>query len=267
MKIKRAFKLIKQGIAASLSNDEIRTYVGLKRFTYFNKNVKTLKVNPALCLKNTLEYNLKALSNIQVDFSMQRMKWLIFSVLAIETTNYESKILFIGPRTENEILFLKALGYKNIFGIDIISYSPLITLGDMHDMPFRKNFFDIVICGWTLPYSTKPKIVINEILRVIKKEGIIAVGIEHVPVKTLAKMLKSRKLVKNDDLDLKELAKKRINTCSDIIKKFGRSNIKNIFFLHDAPLKTKKPKNIQKITGLASSQTMIAFQINKWEKY
>jgi SAM-dependent methyltransferase len=261
MKIKNIIKFIKQGIAASLANDEIRTWVGLKRFYYFKKNIKQFPLDSSLCLKNTLKYNLKALNNIQVDFSMKRMKWLIFSVLAIESTNYTSKFLFIGPRTENEILFLKALGYKNVFGIDIISYSPLITLGDMHKIPFKKSFFDIVICGWTLPYSTKPEDVINEILRVIKKEGIVAFGIEHVPSADLKKMLKSRKIVQSDELDLQEIAKKRINTCDDIIKKIGRNNIKNVFFNHDAPLKGRRPTEIQKITGLASSQTMISFQI------
>lgn len=261
MKIKNIIKFIKHGIAASLVNDEIRTWVGLKRFNYFKKNIKKFQIDSSLCLKNTLEYNLKALDNIEVDFSMKRMKWLIFSVLAIETTNYDSKFLFIGPRTENEILFLKALGFKNVYGIDIISYSPLITLGDMHKIPFKEDFFDIVICGWTLPYSTRPKDVINEILRVIKKEGIVAFGIEHVPSAHLKKMRKSRKIVQTDELDLQEIAKKRINTCNDIIKNFGRNNIKNVFFSHDAPLKEKRPTEIQKITGLASSQTMISFQI------
>jgi hypothetical protein len=260
MKIKEFIRLLKRGLKASLADDELRTWFGVIRFLRQKKNIKTLNVNSSFCLKNTLEYNLKALNNIQVDFSMKRMKWLIFSVLAIETINYESKILFIGPRTENEILFLKALGYKNIFGIDIISYSPYISLGDMHKIPFEKNIFNAVICGWTLPYSVKPKIVVREILRVTQNNGIIAVGIEHVPPSSLKKMLKYKKMIKNDDLDPYEIASKRINTCNDVIKVFGQRHIKNVFFRHDAPLKNVNPSKIQNITGLASSQTMISFQ-------
>ena len=40
----------------------------------------------------------------------------------------------IGPRNEAEIFMLWSYGFKleNIVGLDLISYSPLIDLGDMY---------------------------------------------------------------------------------------------------------------------------------------
>ena len=44
---------------------------------------------------------------------------------------------------------------KNISAIDLISYSPWIDLGDMHNLPYKDNSFDIIICGWVIAYSNK----------------------------------------------------------------------------------------------------------------
>ena len=66
---------------------------------------------------------------------------------------------------------------KNIESIDLQSYSKLIKLGDMLDIPHDDNLFDVVICGWVLSYTNKIQESVNELIRVTKNKGLIYIGI------------------------------------------------------------------------------------------
>ena len=91
------------------------------------------------------------------------------------------KILSIGPRTEAEILMLWAYGFKleNIYAIDLISYSQLIKLGDMHNLEFPNAMFDAIISSCTIVYSSNAQKAIDEIKRV-SKPGAIFSFLAHV---------------------------------------------------------------------------------------
>lgn len=93
------------------------------------------------------------------------------------------EVLSIGPRTEAEIFALMAAGFnpKRIRGLDIISYSPFIDLGDMHDMPYPDASFDVIILGWVLAYSTDNKKAASEVLRIARPNAFVAVGCEYNP--------------------------------------------------------------------------------------
>ena len=93
------------------------------------------------------------------------------------------KVLSIGPRTEMELLHLMGLGFKaeNIRGIDLISSSPMIDVGDMHALPYPDKTFDVVISGWVLTYSSNPGQAIKEMCRVCKPGGLIAIGTTYDP--------------------------------------------------------------------------------------
>ena len=93
------------------------------------------------------------------------------------------KVLTIGPRTEAEIFSLVAAGFapQNITGLDLISYSPFVELGDMHDMPFDNDSFDVVISGWVLGYSQNVPKAVSEIIRVSKPGAYVAIGHESDP--------------------------------------------------------------------------------------
>lgn len=93
------------------------------------------------------------------------------------------KVLSIGPRTEMEIFHLIGLGFKpeNIKALDLISSSPMIEKGDMHAMPYDADSFDVVISSWVLNYSSEPQIAVNEMLRVVKPGGLIAIGVTYAP--------------------------------------------------------------------------------------
>ena len=93
------------------------------------------------------------------------------------------KILLVGARTEAEILSFRLCGFtaKNIHAIDLASYSPLIKLMNAESLDFPDDYFDVVVLGWVLEFVEHPLKVISEISRVIKNNGIIAIGAMYHP--------------------------------------------------------------------------------------
>ena len=89
----------------------------------------------------------------------------------------------LGPRNENELLHLAAYGFDlgNIEAIDLVSNSPLVTIMDMHDLRYPNDCFDVVISGWTLPYSKDPQKALAEKMRVLKPGGLLCIGLTRVP--------------------------------------------------------------------------------------
>ena len=134
-------------------------------------------------IENAVEHNLK---NLVGKVSLTRP---IVLSMALRSVSYVSnrikklKVLTIGPRTEAEIFMLTACGFDpaNITGLDLISYSDFIKTGDMHDMPFEDNSFDVVILGWVLAYSDDPAKAAQEVMRVATPDAVIAVGCEYTP--------------------------------------------------------------------------------------
>lgn len=94
------------------------------------------------------------------------------------------KLLIIGPRSEAEVFSAYAHGFHpdNVKAIDLISYSDLIDLGDMHALPYEDGTFDIVVAGWVLAYSNDNQLAAKEILRVSKPGAHIAVGCVAEPL-------------------------------------------------------------------------------------
>ncbi len=135
------------------------------------------------------------------------------------------KILTIGPRTEGEILNLFSHGFKkeNVKGLDLISYSPLIEVGDMHNMPFEDNSFDIVICGWVIAYSNNKQKAASEIIRVLKNNGIASIGVSYSP-KTNEEIEKERGYLISSP--------ERITSAEQVLNLFN-SNLKTTFFVND----------------------------------
>ena len=89
------------------------------------------------------------------------------------------KILSVGPRDEGEIynLFTKGFEFENIFAIDLFSYSKKIKVGDVHNLDYPENFFDIILSSYTLTYSTDQKLFISNLVRCAKNGGIIAIAV------------------------------------------------------------------------------------------
>ena len=166
-----------------LSSVYIRLIVGYFRWFYYFKILNRLKTKKIKnIIENGLSHNLTVFDKFPLDdFVIRRTTWLINSISSIELLNNNSKFLVIGPRTESDILKLKAnFNTAKIEAIDIISYSPWIKLQDMHSIQFEDNYFDCVMSAWVIPYSDNQKLAIKEMIRVLKNGGIFAIGFEHM---------------------------------------------------------------------------------------
>jgi len=250
-----------------LASQYIRLFVGYLRWFYFvkiKKNLKNLN-EPTNSIQKTVSHNLIVFDKFPLsDFVMKRMDWIIRAVSAIEFLNNKSKFLIIGPRTESDILKLRSIFYESdIKAIDLISYSPLILLEDFHNMSFKNDEFDCIICGWTISYSNSPIEGLKEIIRCTKNYGLIAFGVEHFNHKSdyyTNKVVKDKRKINHYFNE----SNSRLNSIKDFNDLFKKANTKfKLIFNHDAPLKDKKYQKLIEINGLASSQVICVYQIIK----
>jgi SAM-dependent methyltransferase len=146
---------------------------------YLRRRLRVLEGSP-FASENAVAHNLRMMrSTITSDRTLALIRPL--SVIETLGPHREQRVLCIGPRSEGEILRVWAHGFQlnNIRGLDLISYSPWIDLGDMHAMPYPDNSFDMVICGWVIAYSENKRKAASEIVRVLRPGGIAAVGVEY----------------------------------------------------------------------------------------
>lgn len=146
--------------------------------------IETLDTDTNAVHAHALKHNLNNLHRME---AVDRPSILICPLRGIEFINRNSaqlKVLTIGPRSESELFSLIAAGFHpdNITGMDLISYSDFVQLGDMHAMPFDNDSFDIVIAGWVLAYSADNRRVAAEILRVARPGAHIAIGCATEPI-------------------------------------------------------------------------------------
>lgn len=165
-----------------LTVDLIRLVFCIPRYVFFSLLLRRNNFAPSVThvSQNTIKHNMRGMAEL----SAPRSHILIRPLLSIDFVNRNRKnlrVLSIGPRTEGEIFNLIGYGFKkkNIIGLDLVSYSPLIKVGNLHQMPFDSATFDVVICGWVLGYSDDKVQAAQEILRVTKPGGIVAVGVAY----------------------------------------------------------------------------------------
>ena len=110
-----------------------------------------------------------------------RIFWNLFLLASIPDVQKDS-LLVIGPRYETELLVARSLGFRGagIRGLDTHSYSPLIDVGDMHEMSYGSSSFQNIICGWTLSYSVRPNVAAAEMTRVLAPGGYLIVSVQKV---------------------------------------------------------------------------------------
>lgn len=109
-----------------------------------------------------------------------------FSQLISLAKNCEGNALDIGcsDGTFTSIIINNS-SIKNITGIDCLTSSVkyakdkyandkrlVFRVGEAHNLPFKNSYFDNVFCLETLEHLENPKEAINEIRRVLKKQGI-----------------------------------------------------------------------------------------------
>jgi SAM-dependent methyltransferase len=175
-------------------------------------------------VENTLEHNLGALKKA---IAFDRPSLLINPLCNIQYVQYNQqslKVLAVGPRSEAEIFDLIASGFlqENIRGLDLISYSDFVDLGDMHAMPYGDDSFDVIILGWVLGYSRDIPKAASEILRVARPNAVIALGCQYTP--------ESNEAVEKT-LGYK-LDGTRFETAHDLLAPFD-GHIGQVYFRHD----------------------------------
>jgi len=215
-----------------------RYLVGLVRFQYFKIFRGIKKYYSPYMKPDTITHNSEIFKHIRTDFRMNRIKYLYGPLSAIEKININSRILLVGSRTENEILYLNAFGHHNIKAVDLISYSPLIEIQDIHNLNFNDSEFDLVILGWTMHYSHNIEKCVQEIIRVLKDNGLVAIGHD------------------------KGVVTERINTLKDIHDLFS-VNFNKSYFNYDAELSSLSSNEIYNITGFSFSHILTVFSIKK----
>ena len=117
-------------------------------------------------------------------FNGSKTKQISFPLMSIDYLNFErDKVLSVGPRNEGELFQIRSMGFKwqNIYGIDLLSYSNLVNLGDIHKSKYMDNFFNVIVCGWVITYSTNYEKILDELLRIVKNKGIISIGFSYNP--------------------------------------------------------------------------------------
>jgi SAM-dependent methyltransferase len=219
--------------------DAVRYVVAALRYLWFvivRRRLRTWDLEKGIAAgvaENTIHHNLRGIR----DLAVARSHLLVRPLSVIEAVTAQAEVLSIGPRSEGELLNLTAHGFEwsRIRGLDLISYSPRIELGDMHQMPFQDASFDVVIAGWVLAYSERPTVAANEIVRVTRPGGLVAVAVEYSP-------LSEEEVVKL--MGYRPGAAGRIASCEEILSFFGDA-VDRIYVYHDI-----SPTNRQRIGSM-----------------
>lgn len=168
-----------------LLSPHCRQFLAMSNFHKRGGKVSVHTASGGDVMPGTVEHN-----RIQIDegtySSYLRTARLIGPICALDHIFHAPerfKVLSIGPRTEMELYHLVGCGFlpQNISAIDLISPSPWIDVGDMHAMPYADQSFDICISSWVLAYSRAPQKAVDEMMRVTKSGGIVAIGCTYEP--------------------------------------------------------------------------------------
>lgn len=114
-----------------------------------------------------------------IDYQEDKHWWFIvrcniFFNLIKNLNNNINNFLDIGCGTGN---FMKKISpiSKNVYGIDPHTYKNSkhknILKGEAEDIPFKNNMFDFISCFDVLEHLKQPNIVIDEIHRILKRNG------------------------------------------------------------------------------------------------
>ena len=192
-------ELIKLVSRKLLSFGKIRIFFCYIRAFYFCKirnEMKDFNEVTTHTWKNTLQSNKRVVFDKDINLPAKPKNRSVFDVgtslaggsanLLLEALKKKYKkselrnlkVLSVGPRAEGEIFNIFSYGFelKNIVGVDLFSYSPLIELGDMHNLQFKNGQFDVVLMNKCLAYSNNKQKALSEAKRVLTQSGLLLIG-------------------------------------------------------------------------------------------
>jgi SAM-dependent methyltransferase len=194
----------------------------------------------------TVDHNLKSLRSFNT-----RNEKLLLASMCVEDIE-QSRTLIIGGRTEEEIFMFRGYGFRDVTAVDLISYSPLVVEGDMHDLPFDDGSFDFIFCAYTLIYSKEPSKAAREFLRVLSDGGTIAIAVEYSPWEKRAEIQESL-------LGYTIMPDEKLESVDDVLALF-EPHVGNVFVRYDA-----EKKKHHTAEGLVKnpSPIMVVFSVTK----
>jgi SAM-dependent methyltransferase len=177
--------LVKSKFIPLLKYKRIRFWVAKNRY-YNNKSMMNIKSNNSSEISpDTISYNLSAFNSDAVFGCGERMGLLIYPIVSYYShyliKKAAKKILIVGCRSEDDILWMKSYGFEQTSGFDLFSYSEYITVGDIHETDFSDDSFDVVLLGWMISYTRNPASVFKECRRILKTGGLFGIGLDHMP--------------------------------------------------------------------------------------
>ena len=172
---------IKRGFWSLLKHYDIRYYVVSLRYTFLKKNMKFGNYQNESIGELTVKHNLSAFNIPRSAFGCEgRMELLIYPLVAYYRSNREKiKILVVGCRSEDDVLWLKSYGFSDTVGMDLFSYSKNILIGDIHHTGFPEKTYDVVLLGWMISYTKDPAAVVKECRRILKDGGLLGIGLDY----------------------------------------------------------------------------------------
>ena len=105
--------------------------------------------------------------------------YLVRRELAKGTISKNDLAVCVGNRWLGEVLYFRQnIGLRNTIGLDLFTTNPeLVKVGDMHKMPFADNSVGLIFIRQALSKSYDVRVVVKEILRVLKDGGLFIIEI------------------------------------------------------------------------------------------
>lgn len=176
---------------------------------------------------NAIEHNLRGLgAGVFRAFSAERPDQLLRPLSVVQTIDRATaQVLMVGPRADSELDLITAYGFRheNVRGLDLITYSSRVDLGDMHQTPYVDDRFDVVILGWVLAYSEDPGSVVREMIRICRPGATVALGVQSYP-------LSNEEIAER--IGYVPGASRRLDSLDDILALFG-DHVDDVYFRHD----------------------------------
>lgn len=95
----------------------------------------------------------------------------------VEFIKNKSSAICLGSRTGQEVVALRELGIEDSIGIDLHEFKPYTIKGDIHDINFEDERFDLAFTN-IFDHSLYPEKFASEIYRVLKKKGIFILHVQ-----------------------------------------------------------------------------------------
>lgn len=209
------------GLLSLLRVEAINRIIFRIRFIYFVHVRRRVRVSADQRSVISPEYSIDMLKRA---ITSDRPLRLIRPLSVIDGIDRASvRVLSVGCRFETELLYLLGYGFRKVRGLDLISYSPWVDVGNMHAMPYSNDAWDVVILGWVLSYSETPEAAVREIVRVTRRGGIVAVAVSYYPRSWLEEAERAGRLIGN---------KERIQTVDEILGLFD-GHVDRVYFSHE----------------------------------